>query len=193
MSRRYGFHVTEFDPHVLPEGLPVPKDDGAADHLTGMAMPHVLLPSSKGDVNLAELAAALVLYVYPRTGKPGVDPLPGWDATPGARGCTPQSCGFRDHAAELASLGARVAGLSAQPLDDQLEFATRERIPYPVVSDERLELADALRLPTFEIAGLTLYKRLTLIARAGKIVKVFYPVFPPDRNAPDVVAWLGGP
>jgi len=169
----------------------VPEDDGAADHLTGMAMPSVLLPSSQGDVNLAELAAALVLYVYPRTGKPGVEPLPGWDATPGARGCTPQSCGFRDHAVELAALGARVAGLSAQPLEDQLEFAARERIPYPVVSDERLVLADVLRLPTFQIAGLTLYRRITLIACAGVIAKVFYPVFPPDRNAADVVAWLG--
>ena len=182
--------MTPFDPRVLPEGLPAPEDDGAAGHLTGMALPSVLLPSSQGDVNLAELGAALVLYVYPRTGKPGVDPLPGWDATPGARGCTPQSCGFRDHAAELASLGARVAGLSAQSLDDQLEFATRERIPYPVVSDERLVLADVLALPTFQIAGLTLYKRLALVARAGVIEKVFYPVFPPDRNAADVVAWL---
>jgi peroxiredoxin len=182
--------VTAFDPRVLPEGLPEPEDDGAADHLAGMAVPSVLLPSSQGDVNLAELAMALVLYVYPRTGKPGVEPLPGWDATPGARGCTPQSCGFRDHAAELASLGARVAGLSAQSPEDQLEFATREHIPYPVVSDERLVLAEALGLPTFQIAGLTLYKRLALIARGGRIEKVFYPVFPPDRNARDVVAWL---
>jgi peroxiredoxin len=182
--------VTAFDPRVLPEGLPEPEDDGACDHLTGMTIPSVLLPSSQGEVNLAELAAALVLYVYPRTGKPGVEPLPGWDATPGARGCTPQSCGFRDYAAELAALGARVVGLSAQSPGDQLEFAARERIPYPVVSDERLVLADRLRLPTFQIAGLTLYKRVALIARGGVIAKVFYPVFPPDRNAADVVAWL---
>jgi peroxiredoxin len=182
--------VTTFDPRVLPVGLPVPEDDGACDHLVGLAIPGVLLPSTQGDVNLAELAAALVLYVYPRTGKPGVEPLPGWDATPGARGCTPQSCGFRDHAADLAALGARVVGLSAQPLEDQREFATRERISYPVVSDEELVLAKLLRLPTFEIAGLTLYKRLALITCAGVIDKVFYPVFPPDRNAADVLAWL---
>ena len=118
--------------------------------------------------------------------------LPGWDDIPGARGCTPQSCAFRDHAAELEAFGARVAGLSAQSLDDQIEFAERNRMPFPVVADERLELARALGLPTFEVEGLTLYKRLALVAENGRIVKVFYPVFPPDRNAADVVAWLQG-
>ena len=150
------------------------------------------LPSSQGEVDLAELAGGLaVVYVYPRTGKPGVPSPEGWDATPGARGCTPQSCAFRDHAAELAAHGTRVVGLSAQPLADQVEFAEREHIPYPVVSDERLQLAEAIGLPTFEIAGLRLYKRLTFVARAGRIEHVFYPVFPPDRNAGDVVSWLG--
>jgi peroxiredoxin len=131
-----------------------------------------------------------VLYVYPRTGKPGQPMLPGWDEIPGARGCTPQSCAFRDHAAELAAFGARVAGLSAQSLGDQVEFAERNRMPFPVVSDERLELAGALGLPTFEVEGLTLYKRLALVAEKGRIVKVFYPVFPPDRNAEAVLEWL---
>ena len=179
------------DPYVLPEGLPVPEDDGAADHLPGLELPDLTLPSSQGAVSLAELARErLVLYVYPRTGRPGVAMLPGWDDIPGARGCTPQSCGFRDHAAELAAFGARVAGLSAQGLDDQVEFAERNRMPFPVIADERLELARALRLPTFEVEGLTLYKRLALVAEGGRIVKVFYPVFPPDRNAEEVVAWL---
>ena len=179
------------DPYVLPEGLPVPEDDGACDHLAGLAIPGLTLPSSAGPVNLAELARErLVLYVYPRTGRPGRPLLPGWDEIPGARGCTPQSCAFRDHAAELAELGARVAGLSAQSLDDQVEFAERNRMPFPVVSDERLELAEALRLPTFETDGATLYKRVTLVAERGRIAKIFYPVFPPDRNAADVVAWL---
>ena len=142
-------------------------------------------------MNLAELARErLVLYVYPRTGKPGQPMLPGWDDIPGARGCTPQSCGFRDHAAELAAFGAQVAGLSAQSLADQVEFAERNRMPFPVVSDERLELARALGLPTFEVEGLTLYKRLALVAERGRIVKVFYPVFPPDRNAEEVLAWM---
>ena len=181
----------QFDPHVLPEGLPVPVDDGAADHLPGLEVPAVRLPSSQGEVDLAELCSGLaVVYVYPRTGTPGVAPPPGWDETPGARGCTPQSCAFREHAAALASLGARVAGLSAQSPADQLEFATREHIPYPVVSDERLQLSEAIGLPTFEIAGMRLYRRLTFVARAGRIVHVFYPVFPPDRNAAEVVAWL---
>jgi peroxiredoxin len=179
------------DPYTLPESLPEPEDDGAADHLPGLAIPGLVLESSHGPVHLAELAAErLVLYVYPRTGKPGVPLLPGWDDIPGARGCTPQSCGFRDHAAELAALDARVAGLSAQTLEDQFEFAERNHMPFPVIADTGLELARALDLPTFETAGLTLYKRLALVAESGVIVKVFYPVFPPDRNAEDVLAWL---
>ncbi len=175
------------DPYTLPDNLPVPEDDGAADHLTGVEVPGVVLESSHGPVDVSTYT---VVYVYPRTGKPGVPSLPGWDEFPGARGCTPQSCSFRDHATELAELGATVAGLSAQTLDDQLEFAGRNHMPYPVIADPELRLRDALRLPTFEIAGHTLYKRLAWIARGGRIVKVFYPVFPPDRNAGDVVDWL---
>jgi peroxiredoxin len=175
------------DPYTLPDNLPVPEDDGAADHLTGVEVPGVVLESSQGPVDVSSYT---VVYVYPRTGKPGVPSLPGWDEFPGARGCTPQSCSFRDHATELAELGATVAGLSAQTLDDQLEFAGRNHMPYPVIADPELRLRDALRLPTFEIAGHTLYKRLAWIARGGRIVKVFYPVFPPDRNAGDVVDWL---
>jgi peroxiredoxin len=183
--------VAAHDPYVLPADLPVPQDDGACDHLRGLAVPDVTLPSSTGPVNLGELARErLVLYVYPRAGRPGRPPPAGWDEIPGARGCTPQSCAFRDHAAELAARDARVAGLSAQSLDDQVEFAERNGMPFPIVSDERLELAAALRLPTFEVDGLRLYKRVTLVAERGRIVKVFYPVFPPDRNAADVLAWL---
>jgi peroxiredoxin len=180
--------MEERDLHTLPPGLPEPEDDGAADHLEGLELPRLVLDSSQGAVDVAELD---VLYVYPRTGKPGEPSLPGWDAFPGARGCTPQSCGFRDHAQELAELGApRVAGVSAQTLDAQLEFAEREHIPYPVIADPELRLRDALGLPTFEIAGHTLYKRLALVAVGGWIAKVFYPVFPPDGNAADVVEWL---
>ncbi len=179
------------DPYTLPPDLPVPADDGGADHLPGTAVPALTLDSSQGPVDLAELAAErLVLYVYPRTGTPGVEPPDGWDAYPGARGCTPQSCGFRDHADELSSLGARVAGVSAQTLPEQVEFAERTHMPYPVIADPELLLRDALGLPTFEIAGMTLYKRLALVADAGVVVKAFYPVFPPDRNAGDVLAWL---
>jgi peroxiredoxin len=179
------------DPYTLPDGLPVPEDDGAADHLPGLELPDLTLESSQGPVNLAELASErLVLYVYPRTGRPGRPMLPGWDEIPGARGCTPQSCAFRDHAAELAAVGAHVAGLSAQSLDDQLEFAERNRMPFPIVSDERLELARDPGLPTFDLEGMTLYKRLALIAETGRIAKVLYPVFPPDRNAVEVLAWM---
>jgi peroxiredoxin len=179
------------DPYVLPPNLPVPEDDGAADHLPGVRLPSIVLESSAGPVHLAELAAErLALYVYPRAGRPGESSLPGWDEIPGARGCTPQSCAFRDHEAELTELGARVAGLSAQSVDDQVEFAERNHITYPVIADPELLLRQALALPTFEVAGQTLYKRLALVAERGEIVKVFYPVFPPDRNAADVVAWL---
>jgi peroxiredoxin len=173
---------------TLPPGLPVPDDDGAADHLTGMELPHLTLDSSQGPVDVADLD---VLYVYPRTGMPGEPSLPGWDQIPGARGCTPQSCGFRDHAAELAELGApNLAGLSSQTLERQVEFAGRSHIPYPVIADPELRLRELLRLPTFEVEGQTLYKRLALVAVGGWIARVFYPVFPPDRNAADVVAWL---
>jgi peroxiredoxin len=172
------------DVYTLPENLPVPEDDGAADHLVGLELPHLALESSQGVVNARDFD---VIYVYPRSGRPGVPMLPGWDETPGARGCTPQSCAFRDAYPKLA---VPVAGLSAQTLDDQVEFAERNEMPFPVIADPERRLGAALRLPTFEIAGLTLYKRLTLIAEKGQIVKVFYPVFPPDANAGDVLAWL---
>jgi len=179
------------DVYTLPPDLPVPVDDGAADHLLGTMLPQLLLESSQGTVSLRELARErLVLYVYPRAGRPGRPLADGWDAIPGARGCTPQSCAFRDHAAELAELGATVAGLSAQTLDDQLEFAERNHMPFPVIADPECRLGQALRLPTFDVEGVTLYKRITLVAEACAIAKVFYPVFPPDRNAEEVTAWL---
>jgi peroxiredoxin len=172
------------DVYALPSNLPVPEDDGAADHLVGLELPQLVLESSRGPVDVRQFD---VVYVYPRSGRPGVPLLPGWDETPGARGCTPQSCAFRDLYPEL---GVPVAGLSAQTLDDQLEFAERNGMPFPVVADPELRLGSALGLPTFEIAGLTLYKRLTLVAEQARIVKVFYPVFPPDANAGEVLAYL---
>jgi peroxiredoxin len=178
--------------YSLPPNLPAPVDDGACDHLTGLAIPSLTLDSSQGAVDLAELGAErAVLYVYPRTGRPDRDVPAGWDAIPGARGCTPQSCAFRDHAAELADLGARVAGLSAQTLEEQVEVAERLHLPFSVIADPERRLGAAIGLPTFEFEGATLYKRVTLVLEAGQIVKVFYPVFPPDRNAEEVLAWLG--
>jgi peroxiredoxin len=178
--------------HDLPEGLPVPVDDGAADHLRGSVVPHLRLVSTLGgEVDLAEAAQnQVVVYVYPRTGKPGEPMPPGWDDIPGARGCTPQSCSFRDHVEELRAYGTGVIGISAQEPDDQREFAVREHIPYPLLSDSSLELADAMGLPVFEVAAIRLYRRLTFIARNGSVEKVFYPVFPPDRNVEEVLAWL---
>ena len=176
----------------LPDDLPAPVDDGAADHLPGSEVPAVALPSTSGGVvDLADAARErLVVYVYPRTGVPG-EPLPeGWDDIPGARGCTPQSCAFRDAREDLARHGATLIGISAQTPQEQAEFAEREHIGYPLLSDHDLALADAMGLPTFEASGLRLYKRLTFVAEQGRIVKVFYPVFPPDRNAGDVLAWL---
>ena len=172
------------DVYSLPPDLPVPEDDGAADHLMGRELPDLTLASSQGEVNVRDFD---VLYVYPRSGRPGVPLVRGWDETPGARGCTPQSCAFRDLYPEL---GVPVAGLSAQTLDDQLEFAERNRMPFPVVADPERRLGAALALPTFEIEGVTLYRRITLVAERARIVKVFYPVFPPDANAGDVLDWL---
>jgi len=173
-----------YDVYSLPPNLPVPEDDGAADHLAGMQLPDLVLDSSQGPVNVRDFT---VIYVYPRSGRPGRPLLPGWDETPGARGCTPQSCAFRDRYPEL---GVPVAGLSAQTLDDQLEFAERNRMPFPVIADPERKLGAALGLPTFDVAELTLYKRITLVAEDARIVKVFYPVFPPDANAGEVLAWL---
>jgi peroxiredoxin len=177
--------------NLLPPDLPVPEDDGAADHLVGMAMPRLSLPATRGDGDLEALACSLlVAYVYPRTGVPGAPSPQGWDDIPGARGCTPQSCSYRDSLAEFERLGAAVVGVSAQSPAEQSEFVTREHIPFPLLSDPRLRLAEELRLPTFEVDGTVLYKRLTLIAERNRVVKAFYPVFPPDRDAAKVLAWL---
>lgn len=177
--------------NALPAHLPAPVDDGAADHLTGLALPDLALPATDGQaVALGRLPGRWVIYLYPMTGQPGV-PLPeSWDEIPGARGCTPQSCAFRDHHAELRELGAGVYGLSSQTSDYQREMRERLHLPFEILSDTALVLKAALKLPTFSTAGMELYKRLTLIARDGRIEKVFYPIFPSDRNAGDVLAWL---
>jgi peroxiredoxin len=178
--------------HELPKDLPVPQDDGACDHLRGMRLPAVSLLSTGGrKIDLAALKGTTVVYVYPRTGRPDQEMLPGWNAIPGARGCTPQSCAFRDHYQELKDAGAsQVFGLSTQDTAYQCEAAERLHLPFELLSDEKLEFARALKLPTFEVAGMQLIKRLALIARDGSIEKVFYPAFPPDRNAGDVLDWL---
>ncbi|HEY7322586.1 MAG TPA: peroxiredoxin [Candidatus Binatia bacterium] len=175
----------------LPKDLPVPLDDGAARNLNGMHVPSISLPSTDGGtVDLASLKGRFVIYIYPMTGQPGV-PLPdGWDAIPGARGCTPQSCSFREHYKELSALDTGVFGLSAQDTEYQREARDRLHLPFQLLSDSALQLKRAMRLPTFSVHRLELYKRLTLIIEAGKIEKVFYPVFPPDKNAEEVLAWL---
>ncbi len=177
----------------LPENLPHPTDDGACDHLLGLELPEVQLPSTSGGVRSLRdvLTSRLVLYVYPRTGGPDIMLPSDWDMIPGARGCTPQSCAFRDHHAELAGLDATIWGLSAQPIREQEDFAERMQIPFPLINDAMLVLAEnPLRLPTFRGGGLTLYKRVTLVVEDGLITRVFYPVFPPDRNADDVIKYL---
>lgn len=172
--------------------LPAPDDDGAARHLPGLRLPSIALPTTDGSiVDLSAIPGRVVLYAYPRTGRPGEPNPDGWEAIPGARGCTPQSCAFRDRFAELQSLGvAHLFGLSTQDTAYQREAAERLHLPFPLLSDEHLALTHAVRLPTFSTHGMTLHKRLTLILRDGVIEHVFYPVFPPDRNAEDVAAWL---
>ena len=175
----------------LPQDLPRPVDDGGASHLAGMKLPKVSLAATNGaTVDLSTIPGRVVLYVYPRTGRPDV-PLPeGWDSIPGARGCTPQSCAFRDHHAELRSLSAKVMGLSTQSTDYQREAKDRLHLPFELLSDTEHLLTHLLRLPTFNAADMVLYKRLTIIVEHGQIQKVFYPVFPPDQNAADVLDWL---
>ena len=142
-------------------------------------------------VNLSSLHGRSIVYAYPRTGRPGVPNPDGWDLIPGARGCTPQTCAFRDHFAELKSLGvARVFGLSTQTTDYQREVVERLELPFALLSDEHLQLTDAMRLPVFETAGMTLLKRFTLVIDDGMVTHVFYPVFPPDQSASEVIAWL---
>lgn len=177
----------------LPADLPVPQDDGAADHLPGTAAPHLHLPSTAGEtIRLDALGPGrTVLYIYPLTGRPGTDLLQGWDLIPGARGCTPEACGFRDHHQDLLAAGAaRVFGLSSQDTSYQREVAERLHLPFQMLSDPALNLAGALGLPTFQAGGMTLYKRLTLIIRDNVIEHAFYPVFPPDKHAQQVLAWL---
>jgi peroxiredoxin len=176
----------------LPENLPVPQDDGEAAHLTGRKLPDIALTATDGtSVDLSRLSGRTIVYIYPRTGEPGKPSPDGWDAIPGARGCTPQSCGFRDHFAELKNLGVeRVYGLSTQTIEYQREVADRLHLPFAVLSDAAFDLTDALNLPTFEASGIRLLKRMAWVVDDGVIKKVFYPVFPPDKNAGEVIAWL---
>ena len=181
------------DPYTLPDDIPVPEYDGACDHLPGSALPALRLRATTGgSVDLGDLGGegTAILFIYPRTGRPDEPLPPGWDLIPGARGCTPQSCAFRDLEGEFSAQGVRIAGLSAQSPEDQAEFAERVHLPFPLLSDPELQFARTLGVPTFEVAGMTLYKRVTLVIRDGEIANAFYPVFPPDRNAADVLAWL---
>ena len=177
----------------LPAHLPVPPDDGAADHLAGAAAPPVALPSTDGTVVTLDRMGPgrTVLYAYPWTARPGADMPDGWDAIPGARGCTAEACAFRDHHADLLAAGtSAVYGLSTQDTAYQREAVERLHLPFPMLSDEALSATRALGLPTFEVDGRTLLRRLTLVVRDGRVEKVFYPVFPPDRHAAEVLAWL---
>jgi len=175
----------------LPDNLPMPTDDGASDHLPGMTLPSVPLTSTSGEtVDLSKMTGTSVVYCYPMTGRPDLELPENWDDIPGARGCTPQSCAFRDHHDEIQALGARVFGVSTQSTEYQREAVERLHLPYELLSDEGLAFAKALDLPAFEVEGMTLIKRLTLVIENGTIKKVFYPVFPPDANAAEVAAWL---
>lgn len=179
------------DEHQSGVGRRVPLDDGACDHLPGVRLPPVRLPSTAGRlVTLAALPGRVVVYCYPRTARPDETLPPEWDTIPGARGCTAESCAFRDHAAELQALGVQVYGLSTQSTAEQREAAQRLGLPFALLSDASLTLARVLRLPTFVVGDWTLIKRLTLILRDGVIEHVFYPVFPPERHADEVLAWL---
>lgn len=181
--------------HELPANLPVPKDDGACDHLVGMRLPDITLASTgKRDVSLRDLSQEkLVLFFYPRTGRPDEGTPEGWDEIPGARGCTPQSCAYRDHYKEFQALGIQVYGVSTQTVDFQQELVQRLSLPYPILSDADFKLTEALRLPTFTYKNMRLLKRMALVVDTGEIEKVFYPVFPPNKNAETVLSYLSTP
>lgn len=179
------------DLHTLPDHLPVPVDDGACAHLTGAALPAIALAKcSGGTVDLSTVTGTVVTYCYPMLGNPDAPPLPGWNEIPGARGCTPQACAFRDHHAGLRERGVTLYGISAQPVEEQREAHARLLLPFELLNDAGLAFARALELPTFTYSGRRLIRRLTLISVDGTIRKVFYPVFPPDRNAREVLEWI---
>lgn len=176
---------------VLPDDLPIPEDDGACAHLEGMKLPSIALASTSGHkVDLSFEGGLFAVYFYPMIGRPDSPPMVGWNEIPGARGCTPQSCSFRDQYSEFLNLGTKVYGASSQSLDAQKEAVQRLHLPFELLSDSNFELANALRLPTFEYNALRLIKRLTLIIENGVICKVFYPVFPANENATNVITWL---
>lgn len=175
----------------LPSNLPVPQDDGASSHLLGKSLPDVILLSTSGkQVNLSHIRDLAVLFCYPMIGQPGVELPNGWDLIPGARGCTPQSCSFRDRYRDLQKLNVQVYGISTQKSSTQLEAVERLHLPYELLSDADFQLTTLLQLPTFEVEHQRFIKRLTLIVRDSEIVKVFYPIFPPERNVIDVIKWL---
>lgn len=175
----------------LPTDLPIPQDDGAANHLVGMRIPSISLTATTGEqFGLGNIAGRLVIYCYPMTGQPNVALPDGWDQIPGARGCTPQSCSFRDHYQELRALGAEVVGLSVQSTDYQKEMADRLHLPFAVLSDVDYQFQQALKLPTFVAAGMTLLKRITLIVNDGVIEAVHYPIFPSDSDPAWVINFL---
>ncbi len=180
------------DLYNLPPDLPAPQDDGACAHLPGKEMPRLALDSTAGrSVDVAEASRRrAVFFFYPRSGRPGISVAAGWDQVPGARGCTPHSCAYRDHFAGFTALNVQVFGVSSQESDYQREFVERNRLPYEILSDRDFRLTDALRLPTFDFGGVRLIKRLAIVADRSRIVKVFYPVFPPDKNAETVLEWL---
>jgi peroxiredoxin len=175
----------------MPANLPIPEDDGGCDHLLGLRLPNMNIQStSSGMVNLVHQTGWVVIYCYPMTGRPGQVIPDGWASIPGAAGCTPQSCSFRDRHGSLVALGAKVFGMSAQSTADQIEAVHRLRLPYELLSDSALLFARRLKLPVFETAGMILLKRVTLVVEDGIIRKYFYPVFPPDRNVDEVLSWL---
>lgn len=177
--------------NTLPAGLPIPVDDGLAAHLEGLALPDISLQSTGGEiVNLRMLGQRAVVYIYPLTGRPDIALPSGWDEIPGARGCTPQACDFSNHYQELRDLKTSVFGLSSQNSVYQSELKSRLHLPFDLLSDSHFLLQSALQFPTFKVDGMLLYKRLTLILEHNQIKKVFYPVFPPDQNASQVIGWL---
>jgi len=171
--------------------LAIPIDDGKCDHLFNMTLPQLsLLSTSNNTIDLSKLEGLTVFYFYPRMGRPDIETPAGWGDIPGASGCTPQTCSFKDQHEDFSRLEVDVYGVSTQASSYQKEAVDRLSLPFDILSDEDLNLTEMLNLPTFEVEGVILTKRVTLICQDSKIIKVFYPVYPPKENAQEVIVYI---
>ncbi|VAW52529.1 Alkyl hydroperoxide reductase subunit C-like protein [hydrothermal vent metagenome] len=179
------------DLYQLPEGLPVPVDDGACNHLEGAPFPSMLITvTPHATYDFSKEKGINIIFFYPMIGHPDSLPMTGWNEIPGARGCTPQALSYKNYFRQITKLGVRLFGASSQALKEQNDAIDRLKLPFELINDSSFLLSNALKLPTFQFNEIKMIKRLTLVVVDGVIKKVFYPVFPPNKNVDDVIVWL---